>query len=343
MTETYAAFRAKLDEISPLFRKAFEEAVADITSTAQMKALEDAIANGDIQAALRALNLGPEFWAPLDRAMGQAFEHGAIWQLSQTLPKRGRLAGRLQIRFNGRHPRAEAWTIQNGARLVTEVVASVQEAVQVVIEDGLVAGRNPRKVALDVAGKINRATGRREGGIIGLTGQQARYVNNARAELENLDGAYFKRKLRDGRFDRTIAKAIREGKPLAQADIDRITARYSDRLLKHRVDVIARTEALTALNAGRHEGIMQMADSGEIPRSAIKREWISTPDSRTRDSHTGMNKQKVGIDEPFTSASGVRMLFPGDNSLGAPASETIQCRCSFRSAIDWQAVAEAAE
>ena len=342
MTETYAAFRAKLNEISPTFREAFEEAVADITSTAQMASLEAAIARGDTQAALRALNLGPEFWAPLDRAMTRVFEQGAVWQLAQTFPKRGRLAG-LQIRFDGRHHRAEAWTRQNGARLVAEVAASVKEAVAQTVEDGLVAGRNPRRVALDIAGKVNRATGRREGGIIGLTGQQARYVTNAREELENLDSAYFRRKLRDGRFDRTIAKAIREGKPLTKADIDRITARYSDSLLKHRAEVIARTEALTALNAGRQEGIMQMADGGDIPRTAIKREWLSTPDSRTRDSHSSMNRQVVGIDEPFVSPSGARMVFPGDKSLDAPTSETIQCRCSFRTRVDWQAVAEAAE
>ena len=342
MAETYSTFRAKLDEISPAFREAFEEAVADITNTAQMASLEAAIANGDIQAALRALNLGPEFWAPLDRAMGQAFEQGAIWQLSQTLPKGAGLAGRLQIRFNGRHTRAEAWTRSHGARLVTEVAASVQEAVQVVIEDGLAAGRGPRKVALDVAGKINRATGSREGGIVGLTGQQARYVTNARAELENLDGAYFERKLRDGRFDRTIAKAIREGKPLAQADIDRIIGRYSDRMLKHRGEVISRTEALTALNAGRHEGIMQMAEKAGLPESAVMVEWVSTPDSRTRDSHRSLHGSKVKMGEPFITENGHRMRYPGDSALGAPASETISCRCSTRTRIMWDLVAATA-
>lgn len=340
--ETYAAFRAKLDEISPLFRKAFEEAVADIASTAQMKALEAAIARGDIQGAIAALNLGREFWAPLDRAMSEAFEAGAVWQLAQTTPKRGRLAGQLQIRFDGRHQRAEAWNRLNGSRLVTEVAESAKEAIAQAVEDGLAAGRNPRRVALDVAGRMNRATGRREGGIVGLTKQQAGYVANARRELENLNSAYFNRKLRDRRFDRTVQKAIRDGKPLSRADVDRIIARYSDRMLFHRGEVIARTEALQALNAGRHEGINQLAEKAGFPESAVMVEWVSTPDSRTRDSHSDMNGQRVRQGEAFVTPDGHRMQFPGDRSLGAPASETIQCRCSTRTRVDWQAVAEQA-
>lgn len=342
MADTYAAFIAKLDEISPAIAKAFREAVEDITSATQLRALQAAIERGDVEGAVAAINLGPAFFAPLDQAVADSFRSGAIWQLAQTLPKSGSLAGRLQIRFDGRHQRAETWTRRQGARLVTEVAESVKEAVRLTVRDGLQAGRKPRAVALDIVGRTNRATGRREGGILGLTSQQAGYVVNARREIEELDGSYFQRKLRDKRFDGTVSKAIKDGKPLSKADVDRIIARYSDRLLKHRGDVIGRTEALTALNAGRHEGMQQLADDPAIPRAAVKREWISTPDSRTRDSHATMSRQKVGLDEPFTTPEGHRMMFPGDNSLGAPASETIQCRCSFRSAVDWQAVAEAA-
>ena len=106
--------------------------------------------------------------------------------------------------------------------------------------------------------------------------------------------------------------------------------------------MIGRTEALTALNAGRHEGMQQLAEDPAIPRAAVKREWISTPDSRTRDSHATMSRQKVGLDEPFVTPEGHRMRYPGDRELGAPASETISCRCSFRARVDFGMVAEAA-
>lgn len=342
MSHSYAEFLAKLEEIGQQFRQAFEDAVADITSVTQLAALEDAIRRGDIEAAVRALALDASFWAPLDTAVGRAFEAGAVWQLTRLLPKSRSLAGRLQIRFDGRHHRAENWTRQNGARLVAEVADSVKEAVRVVVRDGLEAGRNPRAVALDIAGRTNRATGRREGGIVGLTSGQAEYVVNARRELEALDGAYFDRKLRDARYDKTVAKAIREGKPLAKADVDRMTARYTDRLRKHRGDVIARTEGMQALNAGRHEAVEQITERGDVPEAAVKRLWRSTPDSRTRDHHRSMNHQKVGMREPFVTPDGYRMMFPGDRSLGAPARETIQCRCDSATEIDWQMVADAA-
>ena len=39
------------------------------------------------------------------------------------------------------------------------------------------------------------------------------------------------------------------------------------------------------------------------------------------------NGQKVDLDQPFT-VGGSKMMFPGDNSLGAVANEIIQCRCT---------------
>ena len=69
--------------------------------------------------------------------------------------------------------------------------------------------------------------------------------------MEALDPAYFTRKLRDARFDSMIRRAIEKGEPLNQTDIERILARYSDRLLRFRGEVIARSEALAAFNTGR--------------------------------------------------------------------------------------------
>jgi hypothetical protein len=190
-------------------------------------------------------------------------------------------------------------------------------------------GQNPRDTALGLVGRINRATGRREGGFIGLTSQQAGYVNRAKGELADPAkmGDYLQRSLRDKRYDRMVLKAMRDEKPLAQADIQAITGRYSDRLLKHRADTIARTETRTARHTAQHEAMQQLIDSGGVRADQVTKEWSATGDARVRDSHAAMDGQKVRFGELFTTPSGAHMRFPQDTAFGAPASEVINCRC----------------
>lgn len=203
-------------------------------------------------------------------------------------------------------------------------------------------GRNPRATALDITGRINRATGRREGGILGLSSPQVDAVIRARAELLSGDPAlmrnYLSRGRRDARFDRLVMKAIREGRPVSKADVDRIVGRYKDRLLALRGEMIARTETMTSLNAAREEGIRQLIDSGKVQRSQVRKIWRATGDARTRDSHAALNGAEAGIDEAFVSPlTGARLMFPMDASQGAPASEIIGCRCTYELKIDYLA------
>jgi hypothetical protein len=215
--------------------------------------------------------------------------------------------------------------------LIEGIIADQKDAVRQVVRAGLEAGRGPRDVALDIVGRINRATGRREGGILGLTSGQTDAVIRARSELANLDAGYFRRVRRDARFDGLVRRAIRDDKPLSSADINKITGRYSDRLLQLRGETIARTEGITALGAGQFEGFQQLVDSGQVREDQIERTWQATGDARTRIDHLAMNKQQVkGLHEPFIAPDGSRLLYPRDISHGASASETINCRCYMK-------------
>ena len=201
----------------------------------------------------------------------------------------------------------------------------------------MTAGRNPRATALDVIGRVNRATKRREGGIVGLTRGQAAYVARARAELADpsIMANYLQRDRRDKRFDPLVMRAMREGRPVAQADIDRIAGRYADRLLAYRGEVVARTETLTSLSAARNEAMLQLVDTGAVRADQITKVWRATGDDRTRDTHRAMNGQTVRLGGLFTTPFGARMEHPGDVSHGAPASETVQCRCYMEYKIDF--------
>lgn len=242
-------------------------------------------------------------------------------------------------RFDGRNPRAEGWLTERSSTLVVEIVDDQREAIRAAARDGMEAGRNPRETALDIVGRINRKTGRREGGIVGLTTQQAGWVQNAAAELQSGDPAqmagYLERKARDRRFDPVVRRAIRDGKPVSAADVRKMVARYSDKLLKTRGDAIARTETLAALHAAQHEGLRQMVDAGNLRADQIERVWDSTGnDGRTRDSHLAMEGQATGLEGLFVTPAGHRLQYPGDTTHGAPGSETINCRCQVRVRIN---------
>ena len=136
---------------------------------------------------------------------------------------------------------------------------------------------------------------------------------------------------RDKRFDGTVLKAIREGRALDQETVSRITGRYSDRLLALRGETIARTETLGALARSKAEAFEQVIDTGAIQRSQVKKRWVATRDNRTRDSHRAVNGETVQLDGVFSNG----LAYP--HAEGAPASETVNCRCTYEHVVDYLA------
>lgn len=342
--DTRAAFLSELARISPQISDAFERAIQDIRSTAQARAIDEAIKraveSGDIGRGVRevtaALQLGQEFFAPFDRAIDEAFRAGAMYQLSALPKKPLPNTGPLLVRFQGRHPRAEAWTRERSARLITEIAEDTEIAIRETVTEAVASNRPYRRVTQDLIGRPEG--NRRTGGLIGLHSRQAAAVRTARGELEALDGRYFTRTLRDRRFDKAVRAAMREGRRLSAAEIDRIVGRYADRLLQARGRLIARTEGNRAMNAGRAEAVVQMVESGKVPPEAVEIIWDATPGPRTRDSHRALNGSRIDWGGRFVSpVTGAVLRWPHDE--GASASETANCRCSARFRIDWVAVA----
>lgn len=86
----------------------------------------------------------------------------------------------------------------------------------------------------------------------------------------------------------------------------------------NRARVIARTEIISASNKGSIEG----AKATGIP---LKKEWLATVDTRTRDTHFSADKQTVLMDSNFIVA-GEALNYPGD--LNGSAANVISCRCT---------------
>ncbi len=95
-----------------------------------------------------------------------------------------------------------------------------------------------------------------------------------------------------------------------------------NRLPPHRREIISRTEMIRASNA---------ASVATYDKWGVEmKEWLSTPDARTRDAHRigvawGQDPVVVGINEPF-DIGGSKLQYPGDPN--APLELTAQCRCT---------------
>ncbi len=91
---------------------------------------------------------------------------------------------------------------------------------------------------------------------------------------------------------------------------------------RERAERIARTEMIGAANRGSQIGAEEVSrDTG----LQMRKVWIATRDTRTRDTHAAADGDAVGLNEPFI-VGGYELMHPGDQS--APASEVVNCRCT---------------
>lgn len=329
------------DDWVPEIREAFIEAMRGVSDTVVINNVAAAIQAGDLDRAFRLMGLNAAAMRPVTAAIERAFEAGGV-AVGNTFPKRLRTPDGVGavFRFDVRDSRAERWAREMSARMVQTEMEHIRVSIRNLASDGIRAGRNPRNIALDITGRINRQTGRREGGVIGLTKNQERWTAAVRQDLENLDRRYFTRELRAGRYDDIVQKAIETGKPLTAEQINQLTGLYNNNALRYRGEVIARTEGLNALRTSNREAHEQVISMGAVKRQNVKRIWNSTGDKRTRETHLEAERvtraSPVDFDEPFVVGDS-RMMYPGDDSLDAEAKEIIQCRCIEEYEVDWAA------
>ncbi len=216
--------------------------------------------------------------------------------------------------FDGTNQGAIASLKEHRLRLVQGFTSEQTRVAQTAVHRGLLEGRNPRAQAREFRESI------------GLTEKQEQHVSNYRRLLQTQDKAALSRRLRDARFDPTIERSIREGKPLGAEQIDKMVDRYRQRAVALRAETIARTESIRALSAGQDEMYRQAVSEGSIGRDEVEMEWSTARDERVRMSHFLMNGQRQKIGDPFVSGLGNLLYYPSDPD--APPEDTINCRCS---------------
>ncbi|HEU4752007.1 MAG TPA: phage minor head protein, partial [Armatimonadota bacterium] len=115
-----------------------------------------------------------------------------------------------------------------------------------------------------------------------------------------------------------------ESIPKLAQRVDSVLSATGSERWPNRATVVARTEAIGAMNAGRLEAFKALAE--EDPELELEAFWLATSDSRTRPTHRAAEGQRVPVGQPFT-VGGFPLRFPGDPS--GPPQEVIQCRCTL--------------
>jgi hypothetical protein len=349
---------------SPRQIAAAQERAAREIRKAFMKAVKDSRASISISGLVSAIQQGPDAVSDLlmtraelsgmTEAQRAAFVIGGA-TIADAVPKYARTAagGRLIFQLDIMDPEAVAWLNTRSGQMIVEILEEQRQAVRTVVARGMEVGQNPVQTARDIAGRINPVTGRREGGIVGLTRNQSAYVYGGRyvdrngprdllgalGELQSDDPKvmrrYLSRKRRDKRFDPTVKRAIETGSGLPASTINRIVGRYADRMLALRAETISRSESLQAFSSGRHTALEQLRGKAGLEDGDITRTWDATMDKETRPDHQVMNNQEKPPEEPFEAPDGSLLMYPGDRSLGAPGRQIIQCRCFERVEVDF--------
>ncbi len=289
---------------------------------------------GDVNGAIRAVGIDPVSFRPFDRSIAAAFEAGGEVTAAAVPVTRAADGFRSVFQFAVRNPEAEAWLKNYSGGLISEIVSDQLTAVRNFLTAGLEVGANPRTTALDLVGRISKATGQREGGVIGLTSSQEAWVRNYAAELASDNPAQaLTRALRDKRFDRAVMKAAKDGHPIPKGLLDKMVAAYKNRALRYRAETIARKETITALHSAQEQAMRQAIGKGAVNGAAVQYIWRTAHDKRVRDSHRSMDGQVRPLGQAFLTGGGAQLMFPGDPN--GSAAETVNCRCHREPRIDF--------
>lgn len=302
-----------LKDWEPQIKAAFLESVKTIRDRVVLADLVRALKAGNIEAALSIVGIEPVNFRPLAATLERFFEAAGIDATVGV--NQGRGVG-LAI-FDVRAPRADNWIRTHATQLITQITEDQRQMVREALSplrlggDQLLTGDTPQKLALDLVGRVSTVTRRREGGVLGLNAEQAKWAQSYADSLADVPKAdALTRKLRDKRFDRTVAKAIREGTPIPAKTREAMVEAYRNRALRLRAETIALNEASEVAHEAQVEAWRQAVGRGVVAEAAVKRFWLDAEDSHVRPWHREvkkMNPNGVGLEQPFATPKGPTM------------------------------------
>lgn len=198
--------------------------------------------------------------------------------------------------FKGGSPRAMTWADVRATELISGIDRDARRSIREIVARTF----NEQKSATSAAREIKQ--------VIGLTSAQESAVDKLRARLEDASGQTIS--VFGGNLNFKVPEA-----GWSDAQIDRATARYAEKLLDHRAKGIADTQLSAAVNEGKREMWLQAQEEGKLSVSA-QRQWDAQSDCC--DECDEMDGQQVGLDEDFEG--------PDGDAVDTPIHTN--CRCS---------------
>lgn len=256
----YLAVHKIADRLTPEMRDAFLRGVLAMNGDIDELALIRAVEAGQLDLAMAAIPFEP--FADALKEDGGEILLKALSQAGAAAADTLKDTHGLTIAFDLTNPRAQQFAATQTATMVTEVTDGTKESIRAIIERGFSEHLTP----VDVAKEIRE--------VVGLHSRQAQAVTTFRARL--------------------VADDI-EGELL-----ERRVEKYAAAQLRQRAEMIARTELMSASNAGQQELWVQAQEKGLLPREQM-RVWIATPDDRIDMECEALDGTETGLNEPFSS------------------------------------------
>lgn len=232
-------------------------------------------------------------FAPVRERMQKGVRDSFV-SFAKDLPKK---QGTIGVTFDVLSPDVISAMKELDTKVIQTLKDDVRETVRQRMVVGIQAQETPRKIAKDLRN------------VIGLAPNQELAVRNFESALRG-DGNPLGYKLRDKRFDKTIAKG-----DLSEDQIQKMTDAYRKRFIAHNASTNARTMALDAQKQGQKLSWQQAIDSGIVDGDRLRKTWVGVKDDRERPEHLAMEGETVPFDQPFSNGEDV------------PGESTFNCRC----------------
>jgi hypothetical protein len=326
---TEAEILAAIDSLSPSMQRAYLEQIRSTVDTVVLAEVQRKIEEGDNDGLVEILGLGT--LAAFLELVRSAYIKGG------NKPKEKPPGGR-PVQFDQNQPEAQEWLSSKAQRTIEVLQAENEQAVRATAAAGRTANQSAYQTALDIVGRTSKQTGKRVGGVLGLSGADALTILKAREQLRSGDAEqmrqYLRRVDREKRMDGIVERAIQAKKAITAPDAQRIATAYSEKKLRAHAELVARTNAHEAYNAGFNRFYEQLVSQARRP-ALVEKLWRNKGDRNVRHAHVLLGGQRIALSGLFQSPTGAMLMYPGDSSRGASWADLARCRCTVSYRVTW--------